>query len=127
MTEQKFFRCKHCGNIVGMIHDSGVPVVCCGEPMELLSPNSVDAATEKHVPVVEINGDTVTVKIGSVTHPMEEAHHIEFIYLQTERGGQRKSLDVGAEPIATFKVTSDDRPVAALEYCNLHGLWKKDI
>lgn len=127
MTEQKFFRCKHCGNIVGMFHDSGVPIVCCGEPMELLNPNSVDAATEKHVPVVEVNGDTVTVKIGSVTHPMEEAHHIEFIYLQTEHGGQCKWLEVGAEPVATFKLASDDRLVAALEYCNLHGLWKKDI
>lgn len=126
-TEQKFFICKHCGNLIGMINNAGVKMMCCGEPMEELTPNTTDASQEKHVPVIEVKGDTVTVKIGSAPHPMLEEHHITWIYLQTEQGGQRKELIVGGDPSATFALTDGDKPVAAFEYCNLHGLWKASI
>lgn len=123
MCEQKFFRCKHCGNLVGLINNAGVPLICCGEPMQELVPNTVDAATEKHIPAVTMDGDTVTVKVGSVAHPMTEEHHIEFIYLQTEHGGQRKCLKVGTEAAARFQL-ADDTLLEVFAYCNLHGLWK---
>lgn len=127
MCDTKFYRCKHCGNLVGMIHASGVPIICCGEPMELLEANSVDASKEKHVPAVEVEGDKVTVRIGSVPHPMLPEHHIEWVYLQTEKGGQRKCLEVGAAPETCFALSCGDKPVRVFEYCNLHGLWVKDI
>jgi len=126
MCNQKFFICKVCGNIIGLIHDSGVPMACCGQPMTLLEANTVDASREKHVPVVSINENEVKVTIGSVLHPKTEEHHIEWIYLQTEKGGQRKCVKVGEEPEVTFTLF-DDRPVAAFAYCNLHGLWKTTI
>ncbi|MFZ2538334.1 MAG: desulfoferrodoxin family protein [Oscillospiraceae bacterium] len=122
MCEQKFFRCTHCGNLIGLINNAGIPLICCGEKMQELVANTTQASTEKHLPEVTVSGDTVTVQIGSVIHPMLEEHHIEFIYLQTENGGQRKSLKVGEEPVAVFKVV-DDKPIAVFEYCNLHGLW----
>ncbi len=122
MSESKFFVCRHCGNLVGMINDSGVPMMCCGQKMERLVPNSTDAAGEKHVPVVTIEGSKVTVKVGSVTHPMTEEHYIPWIYLETEKGGQRKALKPGEAPEATF-IVEDDAPVNAFAYCNLHGLW----
>ena len=125
--EHKFFICKHCGNIIGMIHNSGVPVVCCGEKMQELTPNTTDGAHEKHVPVIEVSGNKVTVKIGSAPHPMLPEHHIAWVYLQTKMGGQRKCLTVNSEPKVSFALTEDDSPVAAFEYCNLHGLWKADV
>lgn len=124
MREVKFFICKHCGNLVGMIHDSGVPLVCCGENMAELVANTVDAAKEKHVPVVAIDGDIVTVKVGSVPHPMLPEHYIQWIYLLTEQGGERKILKPGDAPEAVFALTPGDKFIAAYEYCNLHGLWK---
>lgn len=124
--EQKFFICEHCGNLVGMIQSSGVRMVCCGEKMKELTANTTDAATEKHVPVISVDGQKVTVTVGSTIHPMTEEHHIAWIYIQTEKGGQRKHLDHTGEPIATFVLTEDDKLVAAFEYCNLHGLWKAD-
>ena len=124
--EQKFFLCKHCGNLVGMIQDSGVPMICCGEPMTELVANTTDAAQEKHVPVIEVQGNTVTVKVGSVPHPMLEEHHIVWIYLLTEQGGQRKCPVVGGKPEVTFALTEGDKVVSAYEYCNIHGLWKAD-
>ncbi|MEG1104188.1 MAG: desulfoferrodoxin family protein [Oscillospiraceae bacterium] len=123
MSSHKFFRCKHCGNLVGLINNAGVPMTCCGEPMEELIPNTVDAAIEKHLPCVTVEGNTVTVKVGTVAHPMLQEHHIEFIYLNTENGGQRKALKVGAEPTATFTLV-DDKAVEVFAYCNIHGLWK---
>lgn len=126
MCEQKFFRCKHCGNLVGLINNAGVPMICCGEPMEELIPNTVEAATEKHIPEVSVKGRLVHVAVGSVAHPMTEEHHIAFIYLQTEHGGQRKCLEVGSDPAAMF-VALDDKPLEAYAYCNLHGLWKVTI
>lgn len=108
--EQKFFICKHCGNLVGMIHNAGVKIICCGEPMTELVPNTTDAAGEKHLPVVEVSGKQVTVSVGSVPHPMTEEHHIAWVYLQTAKGGQRKSLPVGGEPKVTFLLEDDRAP-----------------
>lgn len=121
-----FFRCKACGNIIEKIYDSGVPVVCCGEEMEELVANTVDASKEKHVPSVSIVGNIVRVDVGDVLHPMEEKHYIMWIYLHTKKGAQRKDLSPGDEPKALFAL-DDDEVIAVYEYCNLHGLWKKDI
>ncbi len=126
MSEQKFYICKHCGNIIGMIHSSGAKVVCCGDPMTELVPNTTDASNEKHVPVITVDGNKVRVEVGSVLHPMTEDHHIAWIYIHTEKGGQRKVLDHTGAPIAEFILTDNDKLVAAYEYCNLHGLWKAD-
>ena len=123
MGTQKFLRCRHCGNFVGLVNNGGAPMICCGEPMKELIPNTTDGAGEKHVPMVTVDGNKVTVQIGSVMHPSLPEHHIEFIYLETENGGQRKNISVGADPIAEF-VLADDKLVAVYEYCNLHGLWK---
>lgn len=124
VTNPKFYYCKHCGNLIGLVLNKGVPLVCCGEDMTELVPNTVEASKEKHVPVVKINGNVVTVLVGSVPHPMEEAHHIDFIYIETKNGGQRKGLNT--DPKAEF-VLIDDEVIAAYAYCNLHGLWKTDI
>ena len=124
---QRFFKCAHCGNIVAFVQDKGVPVVCCGEPMRALEANTTDAAQEKHVPVVEVNGSLVTVTVGSVAHPMLEEHHIAWIALETDQGMQRKVLAPTGEPKAVFARTEGEEPVAAYEYCNLHGLWKKEL
>ena len=126
MSEKKFFICEHCGNLVGMIHDSGVPMMCCGQKMTKLEPGTVDASFEKHIPVVTVDGNTVKVVVGSVEHPMLEEHSILWIYLETDRGGQRKLLEVGKAPEEIF-VLADEKLVAAYAYCNLHGLWKADI
>jgi len=114
---------QKCGNLVGIIKNSGVPLVCCGQNMDLLKPNTTDGAVEKHLPVVSVKGDTVTVKIGSVPHPMVEKHYIEWVYLQTDKGGQRKCLVPDVAPEVTFKLDGE-KPVAVFAYCNLHGLWK---
>lgn len=123
MGEKKFYICKHCGNMIGMIQSSGVNVVCCGDPMTELKPNTVEASQEKHLPVVTIEGNIVKVKVGSVEHPMTEEHHIAWIYLETEQGGQRKKLAVGSKPEAEFALAGGDKVVGVYEYCNLHGLW----
>jgi superoxide reductase len=106
-----------------MLHDSGVKIICCGEPMAELKANTTDAAKEKHVPVAVKTADLIKVSVGSVAHPMQEEHFIEWIYVQTAKGGQRKVLRPGAEPAAAFALT-DDEAVAVYAYCNLHGLWK---
>ncbi len=126
MLEPQFFLCKHCGNLAGMLHDAGVPMICCGEKMERLIPNAVEAAHEKHLPCVEIDGARITVRVGSVDHPMAEEHSIQWIYLASVYGGQRKLLKPGEAPVATFAL-SQDLPVEAYAYCNLHGLWKTAI
>lgn len=125
--ERKFYICKRCGNIVGLVRDGGGKLVCCGEPMTEIVPNSTDAAKEKHVPVVTVSGSTVTVQVGSAAHPMTEEHLIQWIYLETAQGGQRKSLKAGDEPKAVFALAEGDKAVAAYAYCNLHGLWKAEI
>lgn len=122
----KFYICKHCKNVIGFINNTGVPLICCGEKMSELIPNTTDAATEKHVPVITVSGNIVTVDIGSVPHPMAEEHFIEWVYIQTEKGGQRKTLSPGDKPSVTFSLTDDDKLESAFAYCNLHGLWKAD-
>ncbi len=126
MNENIFYICEHCGNLVGMINNAGVPLVCCGQKMTKLEPGTVEASREKHIPVVKVDGDTVKVEVGSVAHPMAEEHSILWVYLQTDKGGQRKCLEVGGEPAVTFAL-SGEKPVAVFAYCNLHGLWKADI
>ncbi len=125
--QQKFYICKHCGNIIGMIESSGVTPVCCGDTMTELVPNTTDASQEKHVPVIKVDGNKVTVDIGSVPHPMTPEHHISWVYILTEKGGQRKNLDNTGAPSATFMLTDDDKLISAFAYCNLHGLWKADV
>ena len=120
----KFYQCSHCKNVITYVDNKGVPVMCCGEKMQELVPGTVDAALEKHVPVVEKDGNKVSVKIGSVTHPMLEEHYIVFIAIETKNGSQIKYLKPGEEPAAEFVLADGDEFVAAYEYCNLHGLWK---
>lgn len=127
MSKGRFFICEHCGNLIGMIDDHGVAIECCGEKMRALEPNTTDAAGEKHVPVITLDGDTVTVSVGSVEHPMTQAHSICWIYLETEQGGQRKSLSSDDAPKAVFKLADGDRAVAAYAFCNLHGLWMSEL
>ena len=124
----KFYKCESCGNIITKLKDSKVKVVCCGEPMKELIPGEVDAAVEKHVPAVTIEGDKVIVKVGSAAHPMVEGHYIEFIALETVQGLQIKYLESDYEAAeAIFALADDDKAVCAYAYCNLHGLWKKDL
>ena len=123
--KHKFYSCKHCGNTAVLVIDKGVPVVCCGEKMTELVPNTVEASAEKHLPEVKVSGDSISVQIGSVPHPMEDAHHIEFVYVETEKGGQRKGLQPGAEPKCDF-IFANDKPISVFAFCNLHGLWKTE-
>ena len=120
----KFYQCAHCGNIITHFRDSGVRVVCCGEQMKELVPGTTDGAVEKHLPVVKLDGSKVTVTVGSVEHPMVEAHFIGWIVLETRQGFQKKDLKPGDRPVAEFILTDGDEAVAAYEFCNLHGLWK---
>jgi superoxide reductase len=122
----KFYICEHCGNLIGMIHDAGVPMMCCGQKMTKLEPGVVEASQEKHIPVVTVDGNTVTVTVGSVEHPMIAEHSILWVYLQTDKGGQRKCLTVGEAPVTTFAL-ADEKPLAVYAYCNLHGLWKAEV
>lgn len=126
MKEQKFFICKHCGNLVGMIEDSNVPIICCGEPMTQLHANTVDASQEKHIPVVEYDGHKYNITVGSVSHPMEEKHYIKWLYFQTENGGMRHCFKPGDLPQWHF-CGNWDKPIAVYAYCNLHGLWMTEI
>ena len=122
----KFYVCEHCGNLVGMINSSGVPMVCCGEKMKKIEAGVVEASREKHIPVAVVEGDKVKVSVGSVEHPMAEEHSILWLYLETDKGGQRKCLAVGEPPVAEFAL-ADEKPIAVYAYCNLHGLWKCEI
>ena len=122
----KFYICEKCGNIVGVINASGVPMVCCGQKMTKLEAGVVEASREKHIPEVKVDGNIVTATVGSVIHPMSEEHSIQWIYLETDKGGQRKCLKPGDAPTVTFAIT-DEKPVAVYAYCNLHGLWKAEI
>lgn len=122
MTERlQIYKCEICGNIIEVLHAGAGTLVCCGQPMKVLSENTTDASLEKHVPVVEKNGSTVVVKIGSVPHPMEEKHYIEWVQIVTEKGAFRKFLNPGDAPEATFEVKEEI--VKVREYCNLHSLW----
>ncbi|MBR4781993.1 MAG: desulfoferrodoxin Dfx [Lachnospiraceae bacterium] len=123
----KFYLCETCKNIITKIVDSKVPVVCCGKPMKELVPGAVDGALEKHVPAVTVDGKVVKVQIGEVIHPMLPEHYIQFIALETKNGVQIKILKAGDEPKAEFILADGDEAVAVYEYCNLHGLWVKEI
>ena len=123
MADTRFFRCSGCGNFVMFVDEkTACTPKCCGEPMEELTANTTDAATEKHVPAVTVDGNKVCVQVGSVEHPMLEEHYIQFIALETASGIQVTYLNPGEAPKAEF-ITAE-APVAVYEYCNLHGLWK---
>lgn len=123
MAEQlQVYKCDTCGNIIEVLHAGGGELVCCGQPMKLFKENTVDAAREKHVPVVEKTVDGFKVKVGSVAHPMEEKHWIEWVELVVDGKVYRQFLKPGQAPEATFCIKADQ--ATAREYCNLHGLWK---
>lgn len=122
MELNQIYKCSVCGNIIEVVHVGGGELVCCGKPMNLLTENTTDAATEKHVPVVEMTPDAVHVTVGEVEHPMEEKHYIEFIEVLTDGKVYRKFLHPGERPKATFEISATQ--VEVREYCNLHGLWK---
>lgn len=122
----KFYICRHCGNIIDMINDAGVPVVCCGEKMEALVPNTVEASGEKHIPVASIENGVLTVNVGSVDHPMAAEHFIEWVYVETENGGIRRNLNPGEAPNVKIAL-GDEKAVAVYAYCNLHGLWMTEV
>ena len=124
MKNNKFYICAHCGNIVEMVHDAGVPVVCCGQKMEELVPNTVEASGEKHIPAVSVKDGIVEVNVGAVDHPMVDVHWIEWVQLQTDRGSRRHYLNPGEAPKVCFSLCEGDEVEAVYEYCNLHGLWK---
>jgi len=117
----EIYKCELCGNIVELVHGGSGDLVCCGEKMVLFTENTVDAAKEKHVPVIEIKADSISVKIGSVPHPMTEEHYIEWIELLADGKVYRQNLQPGDAPEASFPVIA--KQVTAREYCNLHGLW----
>ena len=122
--EMKFYRCKHCGQIIAIVKKTGAKIVCCGEEMEEIIPGSVDASLEKHVPVYEVKGNEVIVKIGSVDHPMIPEHYIEWVAIQTNNGNQRKALKPNEAPVVKFALGEGDKVEAVYAYCNLHGLWR---
>ncbi len=124
--EQKFYICEHCGNIIAKVKDGGAPVTCCGQNMKELVPGTTDAAVEKHVPVYEVNGNIVTVTVGSVEHPMMPEHYIEWVSLQSKFGNQRKVLKPGDKPVVCFALCDGDEVEAVYAYCNLHSLWKAE-
>jgi superoxide reductase len=118
----EIYKCEACGNIVEVVHGGGGELVCCGAPMNLLVENTVDAAKEKHVPVIEKVEGGVKVKVGDVAHPMEDKHYIEWVEIIADGKAYRQFLDPGQAPEAVFKI--DAQNITAREFCNLHGLWK---
>ena len=122
--EMKFYRCSHCGQIVAIVKETGVPVVCCGEPMAEVIPGTTDASLEKHVPVFTVEGNKVQVSVGSAAHPMLPEHYIEWVAIETKSGNQFKPLSPGDEPKVCFSLCDGDEVKAVYAYCNLHSLWK---
>ena len=122
----KFYKCNGCGKIAVIFRESKCPTKCCGEPMVEIIPGTVDAAREKHIPVIEKDGSAVKVSVGSVAHPMLDVHYIEWIILETNQGYQKKDLKPGDEPVACFALADGEEVVAAYESCNLHGIWKAE-
>ena len=121
----KFYKCRHCGNVIVKMVDSKVPVVCCGEKMQELIPDTVDAAKEKHVPfVTRLEGGRLKIQVGSVPHPMIPEHFIAFIFVETENGGIYLNLKDNPEAVVCI---CEEKPIAVYEYCNLHGLWKLEL
>ena len=126
MKKTKFYICPHCRNTVQMIYDTDIPLFCCGDQMDELLPNTQEASTEKHLPAVNVTGNTVEVSVGSVHHPMQSVHWIEWVQLETDKGSYRRFLKAGDVPKVTFLI-SDEVPQAVYAYCNLHGLWKTEL
>jgi len=126
MKNVKFYICPDCGLVIEAIHDSGIAPSCCGMKMDELRPNTVEASGEKHLPAVSVSGDIVSVNVGSVNHPMQDAHYIEWVQLITERGSQRRYLRPGEAPNVVFQL-GGEKPLAVYAYCNLHGLWKTEL
>lgn len=122
--EQKFYICEHCGKILAMVRDSGVPTVCCGDNMKEIIPGTTDASVEKHVPVYTVEDGKVHVTVGAAEHPMTKEHYIEWVSIQTATGNQRKALNPGDEPKVCFSLCDGDKVKAVYAYCNLHSLWK---
>ena len=120
----QFFICNHCGNIIAMIKNQGVPINCCGENMQEITVGSSDAAKEKHIPVYHINGNTVTVNVGEAEHPMTPEHYIDWVCIETEEGFQFKKLKSDMPAKASFLLTKDDKLKSVYAFCNLHSLWK---
>ena len=128
MNEPHFYSREGCSTLIEVIcADPRASFSCCGEELTELTANTSEGASEKHLPVVEQNGNTVTVNVGSIAHPMTEEHSIGFICLETEKGLQRVRLKSDGDPKACFALTEGDKPVAAYAYCNLHGFWKTEI
>ena len=124
--DMKFYKCKHCGRMVAIVKETGVPLICCGEPMEEIVAGTTDAAVEKHVPVYEVKDNKVVVTVGSVEHPMLDVHYIEWVSLKTKQGNQRKALKPGDAPKVEFAICEGDEVEAVYAYCNLHSLWKAE-
>ena len=122
--DQKFYICETCGKIVAIVRDTKVPLMCCGSKMKELIPGTTEASTEKHIPVYTVEGNIVTVTVGSVEHPMVEEHYIQWVSLQTKQGNQRKVLQPGNAPKVCFAICEGDEVEAVYAYCNLHSLWK---
>ena len=122
--KQKFYRCEICGNIIAIVEESGIPIVCCGQDMTEIDPNIVEASAEHHIPVCKVEGNIVTVSVGETPHPMTASHHISWISIETKQGNQRKCLRYDDEPKACFALCDDDELLCAYAYCNLHGFWK---
>lgn len=120
----KFYKCNRCGNIITFIENKGAPVKCCGEKMQEIVPDSVDAAAEKHVPVLKSEGQKVVITVSSVQHPMLKEHYISWVVLETKQGCQLKELQPEQAPEVQFMLGEDDEAVTAYAYCNLHGLWQ---
>ena len=123
MKNTKFYICPHCRNIAEMVYDTDIPLFCCGEQMAQLIPGTVEASKEKHVPEVRVTKNAVEVNVGSVDHPMETVHWIEWVQLVTDKGSSRRFLQPGDAPHVRFPL-EDEKPLEVYAYCNLHGLWK---
>lgn len=123
----KFYRCKHCGKILVIVNDTAIPTICCGDIMDEMVPSSTDGAQEKHVPVIEQDGNKITVKVGAVPHPMTKEHHIQWIVLMTDKGIQKKFLCPGDIAEAKFMLTDGESIIGAYAFCNLHMLWKEGL
>ena len=126
MKHSKFYICAHCGNLVEMVNDAGVKPFCCGQKMDELIPNTVEASGEKHIPAVAVSEDAVRVNVGTVDHPMVDVHYIEWVSLKTDKGSYRIHLAPGQEPNVTFRL-GGEKPLAVYAYCNLHGLWVTEL
>lgn len=125
--KDKFYYCPICKNFFGVIHDAGVTPICCGKPMQEIHANSQDAAVEKHIPVVKVEGNICYVEVGSVLHPMSEEHWIDWVMVATNLGRHRVVLNPGQEPKVELPLAKDETVLRVYAHCNLHGLWVKEL